>query len=246
VDNTISPGFFTRRKYLSPQVDAFVAISGAIKKMLLEYGVPPEKVHLVRSAVGDSGVKRTHVERDYVVIGNASALTSQKGHDYLIQACRILADKKLNFRCRIAGDGPDEAMLSDLIKDLKLESFVELVGRVQDVPQFLSDLDVLCVPSRNEGLGTILLEGVFAGCALVGASVGGISEIIHDHETGLLVPPHNVPALARALEEVITKSDLRARLVLSAKAHVEAHFSLNAMVQGNIAVYKSLLTSGRN
>jgi glycosyltransferase involved in cell wall biosynthesis len=56
-----------------------------------------------------------------------------------------------------------------------------------------------------------------------------------------LVPADNVPALARALEEVITKPDLRARLALSARAHVEAQFSLNAMVQGNIAVYNKII-----
>ena len=152
-----------------------------------------------------------------------------------------MKDKNLNFHCFIAGDGVLEDSLKAMRSSLGLQNEITFLGHINHVSEFLSALDVLAVPSNNEGLGTILLEGAFAGCALVGTRVGGIPEIIIHNETGLIVDAGDAAALASELSRVVCDDVFRSRLAGQAREHVLKNFSLENMVLGNLAVYKKLL-----
>jgi len=260
VDNAIKKTWFTRRKYLSDSVDKFVCISKAISQIVKDYGVNENKIAVIESAVEETPylrlregdlvsqkqlAKRNFVgasdPHDIVWFGNASAFTSQKGHDTLIRACAKLRDQNLRFLCWLAGDGPLLAATKRQVDDFDLASHVRFIGHTNKVSELLMALDILAVPSNNEGLGTILLEGAFAGCALVGSSVGGIPEIIIDQKTGYLVPPRDSDKLAEALGDLMADSGLRQKLNLAARAHVRENFSVEHMVRGNQKVYQSLL-----
>lgn len=253
VDNPIKKNWLTRKKYLNEKVDRYICISNAIGEILRQYGVPANKISIVRSAVDESVYKTLDklkckhellsaysLREDTVILGNASALTSQKGYETLIESCKILKDIKLNFHCFIAGDGILKSELKALVKNFKLDSNITFLGHIASVHKFLSGLDILVVPSRNEGLGTILLEGAFAGCALVGARVGGIPEIITHEQTGLSIEPGDLTSLASELEKIIQNPKRRQELADKAKAHVQKEFSLKNMVLGNLKIYQGL------
>ena len=97
------------------------------------------------------------------------------------------------------------------------------------------------MPSNNEGLGTILIEGAHTRCALVGSNVGGISEIIHHAETGFLIKPGDARDLADRLEELIVNAQLREKIASAARDYVRANFSVEQMVRGNLEVYRELV-----
>ena len=256
VDNPIKKGWVTRRKYLSRLVDRYVCISEAIGQIVRDYGVNPKIVSIVRSAVEEtpyirSGLTKLDAKKrmvgravplDTVWIGNASAFTAQKSHDTLIRACRILRERSVPFVCWFAGDGKLLKKCQHLVEDFELSNHIHFVGHVKNVTDFVLALDVLAVPSNNEGLGTILLEGAHAGCALVGSNVGGIPEIIQHGETGLLIKPGDARDLADRLEELIKNRDRREKLAEAARAYVRAHFSVEQMVRGNLAVYREVLS----
>lgn len=254
VDNIPSKNFFSRRKYLSNSIDGFIAISNAIKEILVQTGVPSNKIYVVKSAVPDfpylklskqneknNWAKKLNIDEKKIWIGNASAIANQKAYDVLLKAVQILKQENFSFHCLIAGTGPQEAEIKKLCTDLNLNDMVTFVGFTNEVPSFLSSLDILTVPSNNEGLGTIILEGIHAGCAVIGSEVGGIPEMIIHQKTGLLIPKQSPSHLATSIKELINDESLRKNLVTQAKKHALENFSVEAMVNGNIEVYKKLV-----
>ncbi|MEZ4871858.1 MAG: glycosyltransferase family 4 protein [Bdellovibrionales bacterium] len=253
VDNPISDRFLTRKKYQSHSVDHFIAISDCIKRMLVAYGVEENRISVVKSSIDidkyqylDRGECRKELIRELKIkdpkflMGNASAFTDQKGYDVLIQSLKPLKDKGLNFHCVLAGDGPLLNEMKVLAKNLSLSSHVTFLGFTNKVPQLLSSIDLLVMPSNNEGLGTLILDAVAAGCGVVATRVGGIPEMIINGETGYTVPKGDHQALAKAIENVIVNRKQFDEMSKNAKEYIRCNFSLEAMVNGNLSVYKSV------
>lgn len=256
VAHPIKTNWLSKRKYLSPLVDKYVCISSAIGEILAEYGVDKNKIITVLSAVEEGPYvnidrdkvamklrKQYDLASDTVLIGNASALTAEKGYHELLSACRILQERQIPFHCFIAGDGALEKELKQLCANGHLQNSITFLGRIAAIPEFLTALDILVVPSHKEGLGTILLEGAFAKCALIGTRAGGIPEIIKPGETGLLVEKGDAKALAVAIEQLIVDSNMREKFVKASLEYVREKFSLEQMVSGNWRVYREITRS---
>jgi glycosyltransferase involved in cell wall biosynthesis len=240
-------------KYRSAMVAKYVAISRAIAKVLESAGIAPERIVTVRSAVEATphgNINREKARKairnllglkpDTLLFGNTAALSDQKGYGYLMEACGLLRDQGLDFHCVIAGDGPLRDRLEAQRITLQLDHHVSFLGFIKEVPEFLAALDVFVMPSIDEGLGTAALDACHSGCAMIVSDVGGLPEIITHEQSGLLVPPRNPAALAAAMSRLAKDPALRERLALAATAHVQEEFSVGAMVDGNLNVYKEL------
>ncbi|MBM4251331.1 MAG: glycosyltransferase family 4 protein [Deltaproteobacteria bacterium] len=256
VDYAPHRGLLNRRKYLSPKVDRYVAISHAIANVLTQYGVPAARLEVVRSAIDpaiyehiDAVQARRELTQSFgldfgtMLIGNASALTDQKGYEVLLDAAAILKRQGENFHVFIAGDGPLMSDLECQRQTLGLAHHVTFLGFIKEVPTFLRALDILAVPSHFEGLGTILLDGLAAGLAVAATAVGGIPEVIMPEVTGLLSADGDADGLALNLTRLLHEHDLRKRLNAAGRAHIDAEFSVGAMIAGNLDVYQKLLRS---
>ncbi len=253
VDNKPGQGLLSKWKYRTSKVDHYIAISSAIKGILVRQGVAEERIELVPSAVDpalygnlDRRTEKENLARAFSLdasipfIGNASALSDQKGYDTLIKSMKILKDEGVAIHCFIAGDGDKRSELESLRMELGLDQEVTFLGFIKEVPTFLSALDVLTVPSNNEGLGTIILDGTYAGCAVIASNVGGIPEMIKHLETGLLVPPAKPAELANAIRVLVGDENMQKRLNSAAKDLVNREFSLQTMVAGNTRVLETL------
>jgi glycosyltransferase involved in cell wall biosynthesis len=240
-----------------------VAISHFIGQILLDYGVAANQVSVVRSAVdplpyqklernacGQKWRHRFQIPDQTLLLGSASALSPQKGPDILLQSLAQLHQNSNSssvpqWHCLIAGEGDMRPQLEQMVRDLDLNSRVTLTGFVREIPELLSAFDVLLLPSRNEGLGTLVQEAMLAGTPVIASAVGGIPEMVHPGETGLLVPPEDPEALGQAIQDIVTNEKLRGQLVTAARQLIDAEFSLNSMVEGNLKVYRSVLTATR-
>lgn len=253
VDNPLKRSWNTRWKYRTDKVDRFVAISHCIERLLLDYGIEPQRITVVPSAVASEPyrllarsvsrqqlLQRYGLAPDTLLIGNASAMTRQKGYDVLLDALALLAASGTRFHALLAGDGPLRRDLERQCDRLGLSDRVTFLGHIERVDELLSGLDVLAMPSNYEGLGTLLLEGCFAGCALAATNVGGIPEVVVAHETGLLSAVGDAAGLADNLAMLANDADMRARLSTAARARAERLFSVEAMVAGNLAVYEQV------
>lgn len=254
VDFPIKTGFFNRLKYRHEGIDQFVAISEKIGSILQNFSILPEKLSVVRSAIDDpkytlfdrtqekeAWLRRLDLKPETALIGQAAAMTDQKGYPTLIRSLAHLKKEGLNFHCIIAGDGPLMAQISDLIKQNKLENHISLLGWIDEVPSLLSAVDIFAMPSNFEGLGTTLLEAMHAGCCVVATEVGGIPEMVKHEKTGLMAAKGDDKQFAKQLKRAILDPELRKRLNKEGTQHVKTYFSLNAMIEGNHKVYKSLL-----
>ena len=116
---------------------------------------------------------------------------------------------------------------------------VHLLGLRDDVEQVLNAADVFVHPSRSEGLPLAVLEAMGHRLPIVATGVGGIPEAIEDQHTGRLVQPEDPAALATAIAEILTSSDLRERLGQNARARAEAEFSIDSMIDHYLKLYRT-------
>ncbi|QQK62729.1 glycosyltransferase family 4 protein [Cobetia sp. cqz5-12] len=172
-----------------------------------------------------------------IVIGHVGALVDRhKGQRVLIEAARRLRDShpQLLFVC--LGAGEDEAAFkaeSADLDNLVWEGFHTNVG------DYLEAFDLFAFPSRNEGLGSILLDVMDHGVPIIASDVDGIPDIVHDDSTGVLVPTDDAQALASAIVALVADALRRERLVAGARAHL-ARFTPSAMGEAYLGLYQRL------
>ena len=129
-------------------------------------------------------------------VGFLGRLAPEKGTKELVEIARGLAASGSGATLDIAGDGPDRDWLVAAIADVAGDDRIRWRGTVADAADLLRDVDILVVPSHNEGMPYVVLEAMAAGCAVVAFAVGGIPEIIGSGDLGVLVDPGDVAAMA--------------------------------------------------
>ena len=133
----------------------------------------------------------------------------------LIRAMAIVRKSIPAAQLRVVGDGPEVPRLRALVRSLKLEHAVDLVGSVDGAGGIRTEMaraDVFCLPSRQEGFGIVFLEAMAAGLPIVAAECAAVPETAPPGEVSLLVEPDDVHALAAALVRLLRDGELRARL----------------------------------
>lgn len=231
--------------------DRVIAISDGIAKVLIAEGLSATKLRMVRSAVdwqryaptSDCSAMRAQlgVPADALFIGVIAQLIPRKGHRFLLAALPELLAAHPNLQVRFFGQGALAAELQQQIDTAGVNQCVRLAGFRDDLAEILPALDVVVHPVLMEGLGVSLLQAASAGVPIVASRVGGIPEAVRDGENGLLVPPGDVAALRAAVNELLTDSNQRRRLGANGLALMAREFSINAMVDGNVAVYRELI-----
>jgi glycosyltransferase involved in cell wall biosynthesis len=131
------------------------------------------------------------------------------------------------------------------IRRLGLEGRVLFTGFRLDVPDLLSEVTVSVLPSLSEGLSNTILESMAAAVPVVATRIGGTPEAVEDGVSGLLVPPRDSAALARAIRRILEDRELAARLGQAARRRVVDRFSMERMVGETERLYVSLLAQAR-
>jgi glycosyltransferase involved in cell wall biosynthesis len=235
--------------------DRVVAISEGIGQVLLGEGLPTAKLRVVRSAVDwehwaspcdrAAAAATLGVPADGLLIGVVAQLIPRKGHRFLLEALPPLIGVHPGLRVLFFGQGPLEAALSAQIADLGLTGRVTLGGFRDDLNRLLPCLDLLVHPAIMEGLGVSLLQAASAGVPILASRAGGIPEAVRDGINGVLVPPGDSAALGQALTRLLADRHLRRRLGEGGRELMRREFSIDAMVEGNLAVYRELLEDPR-
>lgn len=144
-------------------------------------------------------------------IVSVGRLSKQKGLDLLIESFAALADKHADWRVVIYGEGPERAALAELAAVKGLAQRISFPGVTKDVPGVLRQASLFVLPSRYEGYPNALVEALACGLPIVATDCpGATAEILKDGLHGLLVPAGDVPALARALDTMMSSPELRA------------------------------------
>ena len=244
VDFHIRGNAFSRWKY--HRVDRFICASAAIRDMLSGDGVPPERACVVHEGIAIDRIERApalDLHREFnlppgcPIVGNVAALVPHKGQRHLIDAAAHVVRETPDARVLIVGAGELENALRHQIGRLRLDGRVILTGFRSDVPSLLKGLDLFVMSSITEGLGTSVLDAMAAGLAVVATRAGGIPESVVEGATGLLAPPADAPALARAIAVLLRDAPRRRAFGAAGRRRAHASFNAERMVEETAAVY---------
>jgi glycosyltransferase involved in cell wall biosynthesis len=211
-----------------------IAVSADTRQRLIKVGSPAHRTVVILNGLGEMELRaletvaegRLLLTTNPIRVGFLGRLSPEKGTFELLEVARALLAENASATLAIAGDGPDRAWLEDASRNMTETGRLVWCGAVGDVVGFLADIDVLVVPSHNEGLPYAVLEGMAAGCGIVAFRVGGIPEVVADASLGVLVEPGDVDAFVRAVVE-LAGNPARVRVLgRAAAAHVRGHFAL--------------------
>jgi len=202
-------------------------------------GVPTAELRAAALA-RDEARARLGLDADAVVIVGLGRLVPIKGFDLLVRALPIVVSQVPSARVLLVGEGAERAHLEAIAASLGVASCLRLTGETTDVAPYLAAADVVTVPSRNEGMGRVIVEAMALGRPVVATAVGGIPDVVTDGECGRLVEPEDVDALAGALIELGRDPALRRKLGEAAVQRAEA-FSTAVAREKLLAVYAALL-----
>lgn len=225
------------------RADAVLTLTERMRTLAIEDGADPARVHVIPSGVrADEWLGRppdpfAHLGRPRVLF--VGRLAFQKGVITLVEAAAQLGQ---DAEVVLVGDGPDRAAVEQRVAELGLEDRVTLTGFVahHEVPSVLRHGDVLVLPSTYEELGSVLLEGMRAGLAIVASDTGGIPEIVHDGESGLLCPPGDPAAFAAAIDALLADPGRRARYADAGRERAR-DFGWERLAPRVLAVYSQAL-----
>ena len=174
-------------------------------------------------------------------LGVLSRLVPLKNVEAVIRAAARLMDMGIEVRVEIAGSGPLESSLRDLIASLKLQERVNLLGWRAGVPELLSSWDLLVIPSLEEGFSFSALEAMAAARPVLASKVGGISELVVDGLTGRLVAPGDTDALVDCIADFAEDREQLALMGSEGWKRAQIHFSADLMARRTAELYDRLL-----
>lgn len=177
------------------------------------------------------------------LVGAVARLEPQKGLAHLIDAFALLPPACDSAQLWIAGAGPERNPLTRRARAHGLAQRIHFLGLRRDIPALMHRFDFLVLPSLWEGLPNVALEAMAARRPVVATRVDGTPEAVADtgEQTGILVPPGDPPALARAIAALIHNPALRARLGRAGRRRVQNRFSMHRMVAQTQALYRASL-----
>lgn len=211
-----------------------VTVSEYNRGFMAERAGHGEKVRVVRCGVDAERFTPRDGERPAgpLAIACVAALREVKGHQFLIEACRLLRERGVDHVCDVVGDGPERARLEAQAAQVGLGDRVRFLGSRphEEVVGLLRRADVLVLPSitdsrgRREGIPLALMEAMACGLAVVASRQSGIPELVRDGETGLLSEPGDGASIAAAIERLAADPALRASLGMRGREVVRAEF----------------------
>jgi glycosyltransferase involved in cell wall biosynthesis len=211
---------------------AFV-VSNYLREIALDLDlITPEKIEVCPMPAQTSLFgKQPVLERIPQLILAVARFTHQKQLEVLVKALEMLRDGDLDFVCEIYGEGKLESELRTLIAKSSLQNRVWLKARIPQaqLAKIYPSARVTVLPAINEGFALTLVEAQLSGSAVIGARSGGIMDIIHDRETGLLFEPGNAEQLAAQIRSLLTDVQLYRTLITNARKDAEKRFSPDAI-----------------
>ncbi|MEY4389095.1 MAG: hypothetical protein RLZZ432_814 [Chloroflexota bacterium] len=236
---------------ITPRIDRLVAVSDAIVAKLVAEGRDTAPISRVYNGVdlerfdeasGGVAVRRElGIPDDAPVVAVVGRLEPEKGHPTLIEAWPIIHHHLPTAHLLVVGEGSERDRLEGLahahLRGGSCCASVHFLGRREDVPQILGAANVVAMPSYREAQGLAILEALAANRPVVASNVGGIPEMIHDGENGLLVPSHDPTALAAAITRLLKDPSLAARLAAAGHDLVHERFCLDFMLRDLEAIY---------
>jgi glycosyltransferase involved in cell wall biosynthesis len=229
-----------------------IAVSHCVERHVLASGFPPRDVEVIYDGV-EIPAEISRAERDAArsllgispkssCIGNAAALVPRKGQALLLHAFAKLRGTFPGSVLLLWGEGPDRPTLEQLARELHIAEDVKFLGTEVSIESAFAAMDAFAFPSHMEALGTALLAAMARGLPVVAAARDGMTEVVEDGKSGLLVKEVDPGAFAAAIERLLSHLGEAKDLAHAARETALARFSAGRMVDETLRLYELLVT----
>ncbi len=228
---------------------AIVTVSDYVKRLSLEDRIDERKLRTIHDAVDVERFQPRQrcktlatelgIQASEVVIGHVSSLAESKGVDTLLKAMKRLFHRNVDYRLRCVLLGSGHERWKALVDELCISDRVSFAGHRSDVHAVLPHFDIFVMVSRQEALGTAIIEAMSAGVPVIGSNVGGMPESITP-DCGLIVPPDDVDALTSAIQALLDDPTRCETMGKAGRLRAVEHFSTTALVEQTKQLYCEL------
>jgi len=235
----ISNAVRTRFHWLKRKLDKVITVYNGVD--LEEFNLGAKENKIWKEFALDSGIP---------LVGIVGRLDTWKGHEYFLEAAAQVMKEIPETKFLIVGEDIDqnkkqEIKLRNLAEKLRLTDNIIFTGPRNDIPEIMLSLDIFVLSSLKEHFGRVIIEAMACGKPVIATNAGGVPEIVKDGYTGILVPPRDSDALARAIID-LSKDKKKVELMGGrGRKRAEELFSIEANVKKIEQVYKGLLKNGK-
>jgi glycosyltransferase involved in cell wall biosynthesis len=208
--------------------------------------IDQDRIRLIRgSGVDLDTFKSTNQSPDDMIVVLASRMLWDKGVGFFVEAARHLLKQDVVARFVLVGDpdlGNPNSVSRQQLMEWADEPGIEWWGYRDDMEQVLNQASIVCLPTYyGEGVPRVLIEAAASGKPVVATDIPGCAEIIQHQTNGLLVPPRDFVALAKAIELLINDEELRLKMGANGRAIAEADFSIESVIKQTMDIYQELM-----
>lgn len=229
------PNLFTN--LLNNNIEKIITVSDFEKENLIKLGIQPEKISTIYNGVdlNQFTFQKKDVKEEFKV-GILARLSEEKNHELFIKIANQLRDIS-NLTFYIAGEGPEQQKIHQMIDSLSLTEKVKMVGVVHKPEAFIEEMDILLLTSYREVFPMVIIESMAVGTPIISINRGGIREAIVGNKTGFLINDHSVEDFCRSILQIKSDVEIRNQFIENARKKVETHFSLEQMVDNTLNEY---------
>ncbi len=253
VDFGVGHNALSKFKYSHPSIRAVIAVSEAIREILRASGAVRAPIEVVRDGYDPTRIESVHrprffdsdrpdAERDWVV-GTVAAFADHKDPDTFLAAARKIQNAFPSARFIWLGEGVLRKKM--LQKAAALQIRFEAPGFVGDVIERMRGFDVMMYSSKEEGLGSSLIDAMALGLPIATTAAGGIPELFDEGISALLSPPKDSEGLAQNVLKILRDRELRLNLAQNAQLH-SGRFTASVLAENTLKIYREVVNQSKS
>jgi glycosyltransferase involved in cell wall biosynthesis len=232
-------GWFAQRVIAVSNItrDVYLKLGISSKKLVTMYNGIDLKVFTQKGSRASHKRKILNLPPGCVVITTVAVLREPKGIQFMLQALPAIVKVVPNLFYVIVGDGDYRMALEELSNQLNIQEHVIFLGHRTDIPEILAASDLFVFPTLQDALPTVLFEAMAVGLPIIASAVGGVPEIIHHQQNGVLVPPADTSSLAETCIHLLSDGEYLKQISASALRTVKEKFDIQKQIQNLTNLY---------
>jgi glycosyltransferase involved in cell wall biosynthesis len=237
-----------KMKYNSFYLDKIIAVSDAVKKQMVSSGINENKLIAIHDGIAVNEIRKTvsvglKNQKEFAksfLVGTSAAFTNEKDYPTLVEAAKIVVKKNPDIKFIFLGKGNLLDETKELINENNLIKNVFTLGYVDNPLDYIKDFDIYVTSTKSEGLGTSILDAMALGKPVVATNTGGIPEIVHHNQNGILFEKGNSKELADAIIKLYDAPEIRLAMSKTTLEIVQK-YDVENTVKKTIRLYEELL-----
>ncbi len=249
VDFPVKDSWLSHKKYNHSSIKKILSVSNNVQEILAPAILDKQKLQIIHSGIDTERFHHTNqgilrktytIPKAIKIIGNVAAIAAHKDYFTFVDTAEILLKSNIALKFLIIGsDGGEEALIKAYIDKKQLNDYFIFTGFRNDIPEILPELDVFLFSSKEEGLGTSVIDALAGGVPVVATKAGGVPEIIQDGINGFLAPIRDAAKLADRVNYVLSNAEIRQAIIKKGKVTAE-QFSKSQMAEKTYSAYKNV------